>query len=188
MKKSILNFLPVVSFVAAAGIFFSCHPVTNGEEKKTDSIALQPEPPVPTHHVRIDSSEFFIDLPETHKINKDLKYDTTFSAENPANYRIDTTLVYYIVPIDSLKNRGEAGMYFGNHPDVEPPRIDYDAKEIKTVFLGHERTWIEYTTEKYVQRETFIDRGNGNFLHVWCYADNLPEVERLFTMVNSITR
>jgi hypothetical protein len=122
----------------------------------------------------IGSSGFTINLPSSHQIE----------THQGAGF----TMVYYITPFDTLLHPGEAGMYFGPTPDVKPPSIDYQQEVLDTVFLGKPQKWVEYTTAKYVQRETFIDEGNGQYIHVWCYSNDAKELDRLFRMMLSMQR
>ncbi len=160
--------------VAASLLFFSCS--SGPEQPQADSLQhpkTVTKEKVPSRRVPVGASGFTIDLPSTHTIRTEEK---------------DSSSVFYILPLDSSEFSGEAGMYVGPKPQVNPPAGDYTAQELKTNFLGSERPWIEYTMANFIQRETFIDDGNGKFIHVWCYADNLTELEELFMMINSIQR
>jgi len=100
--------------------------------------------PVPTKHLQIGSTGFFIDLPITHKIEE--QRGTDF-------------MVYYFSPVDTSIYHGEGGIYFGPKPDKHPPRTDYTQKTVLGNFLGVQTQWTEYTTATYMQTETFIDNG-----------------------------
>jgi hypothetical protein len=54
------------------------------------------------------------------------------------------------------------------------------------IFLGQAVTWVEYTTDAYTQRETFLQTGTEMRIHCWCYSDNPKDLEMLFEMVKSI--
>lgn len=160
--------------VAASLLFFSCS--SGPEQSQTDSLQVMQtvtKEKIPSQRVPVGASGITIDLPATHTIRAEEK---------------DSSSVFYILPLDSSKFSGEAGIYIGPKPQVNPPGGEYTAQELKTHFLGSERPWIEYTMANFIQRETFIDDGNGKFIHVWCYADNLAELEDLFTMINTIQR
>jgi hypothetical protein len=172
-KKSGLSAIGA-KVVAALLFISSCS--SGSERPQTDSIQnikSVPKEKVPSERVPVGASGFTIELPVTHTIRTEEK---------------DSSSVFYILPLDSTKFSGEAGIYTGPKPQVNPPRGDYTAQELKTNFLGMERPWIEYTMANFIQRETFIDDGNGRFIHIWCYADNLTELEELFTMINTIQR
>lgn len=163
----------LISFLAACG--------EPGEVKNTDPASTtnhQPatvnRPNVTITHTTIGSSGYSIDLPSSHKIE--------------THQNTDFSMVYYFTPSDTLLNPGEAGMYFGPTPDVKPPAIDYTQTVLDTVFLGKKQKWVEYTTEKYVQRETFIDQGNDQYIHAWCYSNNAEELDRLFRMMLTIRK
>ncbi|HLG02497.1 MAG TPA: hypothetical protein VI731_02810 [Bacteroidia bacterium] len=117
---------------------------------------------------------------------------TGFTINLPLNYRIqshqnkDSSFVYYFRPADTTLTNMEGGMYLGKKPDILPPPGEHTVKEFRVWLLGEERTWIEYTTPNYTQRETFIDAGDDNYIHVWCYAENIADLEKLFPVILSI--
>lgn len=175
--------IPFSSFAFSILVFlflFSCNaPQT---ETKNDSVPANNSnttnhnsvPPVKTVKTPIGSSGFSVELPASHKIE----------TQQNAGF----TIVYFITPTDTVAHPGEAGMYFGPTPDVKPPKAEYTIQEIDTVFLGKKQKWIEYTTALYVQRETFIDENNGQYIHFWCYSNSKDELDNLFRMMLSITR
>ncbi|HET6991992.1 MAG TPA: hypothetical protein VFJ43_11740, partial [Bacteroidia bacterium] len=71
---------------------------------------------------------------------------------------------------------------------MHPPTTEYSQTEILAPFLGQTEKWTQYVTTKYTQREVFIENGEGQKIHTWCYADNSAELENLFRMVQSISR
>lgn len=128
---------------------------------------------VPTQHLQIGTSGLFIDLPITHKLEE--QKGTDF-------------LVYYFTPVDTTIYHGEGGIYFGPKPDMHPPHTAYTQKTITGKFLEQTTKWTEYTTNEYMQTETFIDNGDGQKIHVWFYANNPIEMARLLKMVKTIAR
>jgi hypothetical protein len=137
---------------------------TNPAKRKPQNVSIT--------RTQVGSSGFFIDLPSSHRIE--------------THQNAGFTVVYYITPFDTAINSGEAGMYFGPNPDVKPPSIDYTENMIDTVFLGKRQKWVEYVTAKYTQRETFIDQGNDQYIHCWCYSNDIDELNRLFMMMLSL--
>jgi hypothetical protein len=165
-------FLPAL---AIAGLLFSC----GGEEKKPAANVAANAASVnhTAGRVPVGSSGLSVNLPPTHRIQE--QQGTDF-------------LVYYFAPVDSISNQGEGGIYLGLNPDVSPPSIEYTVRQFNDSLFGKDSlngkavTWTEYTTAKYTQRETFIDDGTTRKIHVWCYANNQPELEQLFHLVKSI--
>ena len=135
--------------------------------------ASHPSANVTTSRTAIGNSGYFIDLPSTHKIDSQPGIDFK---------------VYYFTPFDTTLNRGEAGIYFGTHPDEAPPSREYTKKEFSQVWLGQTVKWNEYTTNAYTQRETFVNMADSSMIHCWCYSDNNSDLEKLFLMVNTISK
>jgi hypothetical protein len=132
--------------------------------------------PAPTKHLPIGNTGLFIDLPVTHRI------------EQQKVHPEDNFSVYYFTPIDTSVYHGEAGMYFGPKPEMRPPNTSYTTKTIAGTFLGVKTNWTEYTTQEYMQTETFIENGGDQKIHIWFYANNPEEMARLLKMVRTITR
>lgn len=177
-KESFLQKQMKISRIIFANLFFafSCFafscatPVKNQEEKTPEQKAI---PAVESKRVPIDSSGFSIELPSSMKIT---------------NQKGGDFMVYYFTPIDTSSSKGEGGIYLGPKPDEHPPTTEYTKTEMLGVFLGQSVQWTVYTTSKYTQREVFVDAGNGQKIHAWCYADNSVELENLFRMMNSIQK
>jgi hypothetical protein len=122
---------------------------------------------------------------------KDTVFHANYTIKLPEGYKIDPqpgadNSVYYFTPIDTAVKRGEAGIYFGARPDDSAPSTEYSKSESPGVFLGQSVTWIEYTTDAYTQRETFLEAGPEQKIHCWCYADNPKDLELLFAMIKTI--
>jgi hypothetical protein len=164
--RSASNFVFAFAIVC---ILNSCStPPSNSQEKTSIQT-----PAVSAKRVPIDTSGFSIELPSSMKIG---------SQQGP------DFMVYYFTPIDTSIQKGEAGIYFGPKPDVHPPTTEYSQTEILAPFLGQTEKWTQYVTSKYTQREVFIENGEGQKIHAWCYSDNPAELENLFTMMKSIQR
>jgi hypothetical protein len=129
--------------------------------------------PVKTTRTAIGATGYFIDLPETFKIEPEPQNGEGFQ-------------VFYFTPYDTVKDRGEAGIYIGKHPDEQPPSRQYTKKEFSSAWLGQMVKWNEYTTDAYTQRETFVDLGDSTKIHCWCYSDKSEDLEKLFNMINTI--
>lgn len=124
-------------------------------------------------------------------IGKDTVFHASYTIKLPEGYKIDPqpgadNNVYYFTPIDTTVKRGEAGIYFGARPDDSAPSTEYSKSETQGVFLGQTVTWIEYTTDAYTQRETFLETGPDQKIHCWCYSDNSQDLELLFAMIKTI--
>jgi hypothetical protein len=122
---------------------------------------------------------------------KDTAFHANYTIKLPLGYKIDPqpgadNNVYYFTPIDTTVKRGEAGIYFGARPDDSSPSTEYSKSETQGVFLGQSVTWIEYTTNTYTQRETFLETGPDQKIHCWCYADNPQDLDLLFAMIKTI--
>lgn len=122
---------------------------------------------------------------------KDTAFHANYTIKLPVGYKIDPqpgadNNVYYFTPIDTTVKRGEAGIYFGARPDDSAPSTGYTKNEMPGIFLGQSVTWVEYTTDAYTQRETFLQTGPEMRIHCWCYSDNPKDLEMLFEMVKSI--
>lgn len=149
-------------------------PPSENQQSKINNQQSPPDVVIPTTHTAIGSSGYSLEMMNT--LHIETQQNQGFS------------VVYYFTPFDTTVTRGEAGVYFGPHPDINPPKIEYTERVIDTTFLGKKQKWVEYTTAKYTQRETFIDIGNDQFIHCWCYSDNLRELDRLFKMVLTIRK
>ncbi|HEU4717594.1 MAG TPA: hypothetical protein VFU15_07165 [Bacteroidia bacterium] len=164
--------IPALLFISF--FIFSCetptHKIDLGDNAKEH--AQTKNSSVTVSRTPIGNTGYSIELPSSHMIQ----------AQPGADFQL-----FYFTPHDTVLHRGEAGMYIGAHPDVNPPKGDVSSKEMTGILLGKQVTWIEYEMEEYTQRETFVDMGNDQYIHVWCYANNLPELENLFKMVNTIT-
>lgn len=106
-------------------------------------------------------------------------------------YAIDSQIdsafrVYYFKPTSPDAGEDEAGIYFGANPDTSAPSIDYSKRIYAGEFMGNAVQWTEYITEKYTQREVFVDRGLNDKIHCWCYSDDPAVLERLYGMVRTI--
>jgi predicted small lipoprotein YifL len=122
---------------------------------------------------------------------KDTVFHANYTIKLPEGYKIDPqpgadNNVYYFTPIDTTIKRGEAGIYFGARPDDSAPSTEFTKNEMPGIFLGQSVTWVEYTTDAYTQRETFLQTGPEMRIHCWCYSDNPKDLEMLFEMVKSI--
>lgn len=122
---------------------------------------------------------------------KDTVFHSNYTIKLPEGYKIDPqpgadNSVYYFTPKDTTVKRGEAGIYFGARPDDSAPSTEYTKNEMPGIFLGQAVTWVEYTTDAYTQRETFLQTGTEMRIHCWCYSDNPKDLEMLFEMVKSI--
>ena len=183
-KKNLPRFkfpLSCFAFSIIICLFLSSCGAPQTETKKDSAGAITNQnpknnsaPQIKTVITPIGSSGFSVELPVSHHIE--------------THQNKDFTIVYYITPSDTVANPGEAGMYFGQSPNVKPPSAEYTAAEIDTVFLGKKQKWIEYKTALYTQRETFIDENNGQYIHFWCYSNQPEELDRLFKMMLSIAR
>ena len=98
----------------------------------------------------------------------------------------ETFEVYYFKPADSTLSENEAGIYFGPRPDTSAPSIEYTKKVFPGTFMGNTVTWTEYTTEKYTQREVFIDQGPEQKIHCWCYSHDPLLLNKLWEMVKTV--
>jgi hypothetical protein len=126
-------------------------------------------------------------------IGKDTTFYESYVIKLPEGYKIDPqpgadNKVFYFTPIDTTVKRGEAGIYFGARPDDSSPSTGFSKKEFPGIFLGQSVTWIEYTTDSYTQRETFIEIGPEKKIHCWCYSNNTADLEVLFEMIKTIRR
>lgn len=106
-------------------------------------------------------------------------------------YAIDSQIdsnfkVYYFKPESPNAAEDEAGIYIGLHPDTSSPSIGYDKKIFDGVFMSNSVKWTEFTTEKYTQREVFVDRGPEEKIHSWCYSHDPATLEKLFSMIKTI--
>lgn len=122
---------------------------------------------------------------------KDTVFYADYTIKLPDGYKVDPqpgadNNVYYFTPIDTTVKLGEAGIYFGTRPDDSAPSTGYTKNEMPGIFLGQSVTWVEYTTDAYTQRETFLQTGPEMRIHCWCYSDNPKDLEMLFEMVKSI--
>jgi hypothetical protein len=98
----------------------------------------------------------------------------------------ETFEVYYFKPADSTLSENEAGIYFGPRPDTSAPSVDYTKKQFPGTFMGNTVTWTEYTTDKYTQREVFIDQGPEQKIHCWCYSHDPIMLNKLWEMVKTV--
>lgn len=134
------------------------------------------------------------DTPSTSSLNQQTDNresigNTGYSIQLLPGYTIEPDTVFdawYFKPTTPDPNESEAGFYVGPHPDTAAPPIAFTKSEIHDVFLGDSVTWIEYKTEKYTQRETFIDLAPDKKIHTWCYSRDPSGIEPLFTMIKSI--
>lgn len=169
-----MQFLP---FVFLLFFFSSCGEPGSAKQDTANGQSIVPQQKKETVSISrssIGTSGYSIGLPSTHHIQ----------TQQNRNFE----MVYYVTPLDTNLHPGEAGMYFGKSPDVQPPSSEYTIREFDTLFLGEKRKWVEYKTEKYIQRETFMPVGDDQYAHFWCYSNDPAELERLFGMMLTLSR
>lgn len=146
-------------------------PACGSENNPTVQDSTQGATPLTSTPTKIGSTGLTINLVQGYAI--DSQIDSGFK-------------VYYFKPTAIDAKEDEAGIYFGPRPDTSAPRTEYSKKTFQGEFMGNITTWTEYTTEKYTQREVFIDRGPDDKIHCWCYSHDPASLEKLFNMIRSI--
>jgi hypothetical protein len=96
--------------------------------------------------------------------------------------------VFYITSIDTMVNKGAAGIYFGPAPDENGPQSAVSQKESKGMTLGKNSKSVEYTTPTYTWIETIVDESDSTKIQIWHFAYNNAELLKLGEMINTITR
>jgi hypothetical protein len=158
--RSVVPLLPLLLLVLNAGC---------GSESVPDNSPTGPQMKSVT--TPIGNTGLTIDLIEGYAI--DSQIDSAFR-------------VYYFKPVSPDAGEDEAGIYFGANPDTSAPSIEYSKRVYEGEFMGNAVKWTEYTTEKYTQREVFVDRGVNDKVHCWCYSNNAAVLEKLYGMVRTI--
>lgn len=159
--------------------FISCNFSCSEKEKNnssTDSVPVATHDPRPVSGTKtaVSNTGYVITLPEG--------FNFTSDTADPGEF------VYYFTPKDTISIHGQAGIYIGKYPNRKPPSRQYTQNNFSGKLLGQKVNWVEYITDEYTQRETFIDLDSVKHIHVFCHSDRLPDLEQLFDIVNTLSK
>lgn len=95
---------------------------------------------------------------------------------------------YYFQTNDPVHTNDAGGIYIGAFPDTSSPPTDYSKREYLDVFMGDSAVWREFITRTYTHREVFVNNGESEKIHSWCYAHDSASLEQLTAMIKSIRK